>query len=135
MKTIEAMVEARREEIHEQYRAATKRIGHDRFIIWLLDAIDPQAEQMIRAILKHKRASAGHFEGWRSSNINAGSAPVMIVPMNIENSVAWLLTLDRDAANKISNHRTRGYEFWIVVVSERRIEIGTFPIPALEIIR
>ena len=133
MSRLNQIIDQRQPEIDAQYRAACERIGHDRFAIWLLDADDPQAAQIIRALLKTKKASIGHFEAWRASCISADSLAVMIAPIEIVRTARMLLELDKRAARHAAAYRQQGGEYLAIVVAERGVRVVSLPKPLIEV--
>ena len=131
MSRINEIIDERREEIEAQYRAASERIGENRFAIWLLDAEDAQASQIIRALLKTKRASAGHFEAWKAGCKTANSLAVMIAPIEITKTARFLLTLDKRAARHAAQYRQSSSEYLAILVAERGVRVVALPKPLI----
>ena len=132
MSGFENIVDDRREEINEQYHQAVRRIGMRRFVIWVLDTDDEVGREIAEEALAAARSSVGHLEAWQHTCREAGSKPVMILPMANEHAAALLYRLDRVRAREVTQHHLRSTEFWIICVSDRKIACGTFPVPAVE---
>ena len=133
MSRLHNLIDERQDEIDAQYREACHRIGENRFAIWLLDAEDAQAAQIIKALLKTQKASIGHFDAWQASCMAANSLAVMIAPIEITRTAAMLIALDRRAARHAAKYRQGGGEYLAIVVAERGVRVVALSKPLIEV--